>query len=61
MNPRGVEKVAAESGFVCIVHYIVKLTQGWTLPEARLGITAAGRPTQHRTAQAAVPRFKSSR
>jgi transposase len=33
---RGVEKVASEWGFVCVAHNILKLAQGWTLPEARL-------------------------
>ncbi len=33
---RGVEKVAAEWGVVCVAHNILKLAPGWTLPEARL-------------------------
>jgi transposase len=33
---RGVEKVAAEWGFVCVAHNILKLAQRRTLPEARL-------------------------
>ena len=33
---RGVEKVASEWGFVCVAHNILKLAQGWTLPEVRL-------------------------
>ncbi len=33
---RGVEKVAAEWGLVCLAHNVLKLAQGWNLPEARL-------------------------
>ena len=33
---RGVEKVAAEWGLVCLAHNVLKLAQGWSLPEARL-------------------------
>ena len=34
--PRGVDKVAAEWGLVCVARNLLKLAQGWTLPEARL-------------------------
>ncbi len=33
---RGVETVAAEWGLVCLAHNVLKLAQGWNLPEARL-------------------------
>ena len=33
---RGVEKVAAEWGLVCLAHNVLKLAQGWNCPEARL-------------------------